>query len=115
MTKERRKWPRVPAEHLVSFTVFGQQGEPEEKGTARTLDLGGGGAALEMTHHVEVGCRLEIKMVTGGHIVTASGRVAYNRYLSAGRWRVGVSFTEIGERDATIIAQEVENGRAGKE
>jgi c-di-GMP-binding flagellar brake protein YcgR len=111
MREERRKWPRVPTEHLVSYTHFDGQGEPDEMGMARTLDLSEGGIVLEMTHALETGSRLEMEMVTGDHVLRARGRVVYNQQLSSGYWRVGVSFTEIKDSDLAIIAQEVHDRR----
>jgi len=115
MKKERRRWTRIPVEHLVSYTIFDGQGEPEEMGMTRTLDLGGGGVVLEMPHPVEAGSHLQIKMVSGQHILRASGRVAYSQLLPTDRWRVGVSFIGIGEDDLVIISQEVEDHRQRKE
>ena len=105
--EERRKSARVPAEHLVSYTHFDEEGEPEDMGMARTLDLSEGGILLEMARPIAEGARLEIKMASGDHIVTAQGRVAYSQNLSPNRWRVGLRFTEIADCDVVTIAREV--------
>ena len=105
--EERRKWARVPAEHLVSYTHFDEDGEPEDMGMARTLDLSEGGILLEMARPMGEGSPLEIKMVSGEHIVTARGRVAYSQASAPDRWRVGLRFTEITEGDVVTIAREV--------
>jgi hypothetical protein len=108
MREERRRWPRVPTEHLVSYTLFDAQGEPDGMGMARTRDLSEGGVVLETTHALETGSDVEIKMVSGDHILKATGRVVYSQHVSSECWRVGVSFTEITDSDLSIIAQEVE-------
>lgn len=115
MKEERRKWPRILAEHLVSYAHLDEQEEPHQMGMARTLDLSEGGIVLEMTHALETGSHLEIRMVSGDHILKARGRVVYNRHLPAGRWRVGVSFTEITDDDLEIIAKEVEEHQYDQE
>jgi hypothetical protein len=105
--EERRKWPRVPAEHLVSYTHYDEEGGPDDMGMARTLDLGQGGILLEMTRPAQPGSILEIKMVSGEHIVRARGQVAHSQLLSPDRWRVGVRFSEIAQSDLVAIVSEV--------
>ena len=118
MKEERRRTPRVLAEHLVSYTVLDERGETDEMGVARTLDLSEGGIVLEMTHSLDRGSHLEMKMVSGDRILEARGLVVYSKYLSDcvpdNRWRVGVTFTEITGGDLATIAQEVEE-RGGME
>jgi len=115
MKEERRRTPRVLAEHLVSYIVLDERGGTDEMGMARTLDLSRGGIVLEMTHPLERGFGLEIKMVSADLILEARGLVVYSKYLPDylpnNRWRVGVSFTEITESDLATIAQEVEERR----
>lgn len=106
-TEERRKWPRVLAEHLVSYAHFDEHGEPDDVGMARTLDLSEGGILLEITHSLKEGTALEIKMVSGERILRAKGVATHSASLSTGRWRVGVRFTEIPEGDLAAIAREV--------
>jgi hypothetical protein len=110
-TEERRESPRVLAEHLVSYAHFDEQGEPDDMGMARTLDLSERGILLELTRSLEAGTTLEIKMVTGEDIIKASGQVVHSAYLSPERWRVGVRFTEIPEGDLGTIAREVARSR----
>lgn len=105
--EERRTWPRVPAEHLVSYTSYDEEGDPEDMGTARTLDLSEGGILLEMTRPARPGYVLEIRMVSGEHIIRARGRVAHSQLLPPDRWRVGVIFSEITQSDLVTIASEV--------
>lgn len=112
MKEERRKWPRILTEHLVAYTRLDEQALPDEAGVARTLDLSEGGMVLEMTHPLEAGSHLEIKMVSGDRILKAEGRVIYSQDLAAGRWRVGIKFTKITDDDLAIIAREVEERRA---
>jgi hypothetical protein len=106
-SEERRKWPRVLAEHLVSYAHFDEQGEPDDVGMARTLDLSEGGILLEMTHPLEDGSAVEIKMVSGERILRAQGEVVHSAALPPGRWHVGVRFTEIPDGDLGAIAREV--------
>jgi hypothetical protein len=110
-TEERREWPRVLAQHLVSYAHFDEQGEPDDVGMARTLDLSEGGILLEMTHPLEDGSTAEIKMVSGEHILRAKGEVVHSTALPSGRWHVGVRFTEIPDGDLGAIAGEVAKSR----
>ena len=115
MKEERRRTARALVEHLVSYVVSDERGGTEEMGMARTLDLSEGGIMLEMTHSLDGGSHLEMKMVSGDHILEARGLVVYSKYLPDylpnNRWRVGVSFTEITNGDLATIAQEVEERR----
>jgi c-di-GMP-binding flagellar brake protein YcgR len=110
-SEERRRWARIRAEHLVSYAHFDEQGEPDERGIARTLDLSEGGMVLEMTRPADVGEHLQVKMVTGNQILKAAAAVVHSDRLPGDRWRVGVRFTEIPEEDLITIAQEVERFR----
>jgi hypothetical protein len=76
-------------------------------GMARTLDLSEGGIVLEMTHALPEGDPVGIKMITGEHILEATGTVVYNTRLGAGRWRVGLRFTGIANGDLAVVAEEV--------
>lgn len=107
MNEDRRKWPRIPAEHLVSYTHYDEAGDPDDMGMARTLDLSEGGILLEMTRPARPGSRLDIKMVSGEHIIRARGEVVYSHHLPRNRWRVGVSFSEITQSDRGTISSEV--------
>ncbi len=111
MKEERRKTPRVPVEHLVSYKVVDERGETDDMGMARTLDLSEGGLVLEMTHALDKSAELEMKMVSGDHILEAKGRAVYSKLLGSGSWRVGIAFTEITEGDLAAIAQEIEERR----
>lgn len=111
MRQERRKSPRILAEHLVSYTILDGRGETDEMGMARTLDLSEGGLVLEMTHPLDEGTTLELNMVSANRIVQTKGRSVYCRAEPSNRWRVGVCFTDITESDLTTIAQEVEQRR----
>ena len=115
MKQDRRKWPRILTEHLVAYTRLDNEVVPDEAGVARTLDLSQGGVVLEMTHPLDAGGRLEIKMVSGDRILKARGRVVYSQDLPDKRWRVGICFTEITDDDLAVIAQEVEQRRASAE
>jgi hypothetical protein len=106
-TEERRESPRIVAKHLVSYAHFDEQGEPDDVGMAHTLDLSEGGILLEMTHSLEEGLALEIKMVSGERIIRAKGQVVHSACLSPDRWHVGVHFTEILEGDLGTIAREI--------
>ena len=105
--EERRRWTRIPAEHLVSYTHFDEQMIPDDVGMARTLDLSEGGILMEVTRNLEEGSPLEIKMVSGDHTVRARGTIVHRQRLSSGRWRVGLDFTDITEGDLVAIAREV--------
>lgn len=107
MKQERRKTPRVLAEHLVSYVLLDEQGEAQEVGMARTLDLSKGGIVLEMSHPLDERSHLRVKMVSGDRILEAAGLVVYSTALPSDLWRVGVSFTEIGKEDLRVLAQEV--------
>lgn len=112
--EERRKTRRVPAEHLVSYVHYDDEGQSDEKGMARTLDLSEGGMVLEMRHSMDVGSGLDIKMVSGDRILGAKGRVVHSQQIGSKGWRVGVCFTEVADGDLAAIAREV-HGVRGEE
>jgi c-di-GMP-binding flagellar brake protein YcgR len=112
-SEERRRWARIRAEHLVSYARLDENGEPHDRGMARTLDLSEGGMVLEMTRPADVGEDLQIRMVTGDQILTATATVVYSNPLQTDRWRVGVQFTKVPDKDLATIAQEVARFQQG--
>ncbi len=111
MKEERRKTGRVPAEHLVSYVHYDDEGQPDEQGMARTFDLSEGGMVLEMRHSIDVGSGLDMRMVSGDRILEIKGRVVHSEQIGSEGWRVGVCFTDIADGDLAAIAREVQGGR----
>ncbi len=70
---------------------------------ARPLDLGSEGIGIETTSPLNINENLQIAIIIGECQVNALGSVVYTRQEKSGRFRSGIRFTEISERNRGII------------
>lgn len=105
--RERRRWPRVPAERDLRFSL-GAEAQP--KHASRMDNISVGGLLFETDEEVPVGTllRLEIhipdyhrprsgKAVLGP--ITTLGTVVRTEAAEGDRYRIGVCFVNMAERD----------------
>ena len=102
MTEEqssRRRFPRIPAEHVVLARKGGAE-EVEEFGKLHSLGLGGRMfvSPEAFGEHAVV----ELMISIGTRVVPLKARVAYE--LAEGdRWEVGVEFLQVAEADQEFL------------
>jgi len=108
MILERRKYPRIPSDQLVSFTPF-----------AGALSLGqGGNVSLGGIRFQAVGCAFRsdellcVSFNLQGQTVEAVGRVVWTKALDEISSEVGLEFLRIDPWAARLLEEEVE-GEAG--
>ena len=71
--------------------------------TARPLDISLEGIGIDTAGPLNVGENLQIALIIGESQVKAVGRVVYTEKETSGRFRSGIEFQEISERNRRII------------
>lgn len=96
--KDRRKYPRFPASHHVSFTYNGRVR------TSNTVDLSIGGARIETVFPMRVGDVIEVSIVIGGNTISPLGKVVHGRERVRLRYDSGFNFERLKEEDREYLS-----------
>jgi hypothetical protein len=97
---EKRKFPRLRTERAVHVKMLEQQ---ERESSAKTGSLGAGGCSFVNREPFGTGSDVELLIsVKPRKVITARGRVVYERPMGDRAFEVGVEFTSIapGDREA---------------
>ena len=97
---EKRRFPRIPAEHAVLVKNLGP-GELEE--FAKTKVMGLGGCMFVSDGPIGVDLPIELLISVRGQVVKAQGRVVWETPTGANRWEVGVEFVSISPADLQVL------------
>jgi hypothetical protein len=95
---ERRKSRRIKDPILI-FLYRDHLGNK----TARPLDLSTEGIGIETSSPLNISEILQVAIIIGECQINASGRVVYTRRENSGRFRSGIRFEEISDRNRGII------------
>jgi hypothetical protein len=96
---EKRRFPRLPAEHAVLVKKLGA-GETEE--FAKTKSVGLGGCMFVSDTPLGLGAGVELLISVRGGVVKAQARVVYE--IPAGdSFRVGVEFLRLATGDLKLL------------
>ncbi|MBN1484196.1 MAG: PilZ domain-containing protein [Chloroflexia bacterium] len=106
-TIERRQYPRSQDWHLVSFTHYDEQGEVDDQGLARTLDMSRGGLLLEMTWALPLGSWLDLELQLQDEILCLQSQVSHVEERPNGRFAVGVAFLDVSEEILERIEHQI--------
>jgi hypothetical protein len=94
--REKRRFERVPAHHIVSFAQL-TRGFPSEpvSGMGRTLDFGAGGARLETNRSLAIGEQLQLEIALGSQIVRLEATVVHVEATPSQMTAAGLVFDRI--------------------
>lgn len=93
----RRRTPRFPAHHLVSFSSrVGGWVDPRDS-VGRTLDVSIGGVAFESPRGLRQGEPLYLRIAVGNRIVHATATVVHVHDLDGTLWAAGVRWDHLPE------------------
>jgi hypothetical protein len=90
--QERRSAPRISARHLVSYSIRRGDGLYTLLGLGTTSDLSPCGVGLCAPEPLPFGETLDLKLLLGGAVRHARGRIAWARELPTGDYALGVRF-----------------------
>ena len=97
---EKRRFPRIPAEHTVLVKKLGGEAV-EEFGKTRVVGLGG--CCFTSDAPIGIGSAIEVLISVGGRVVKARGKVIYEKFREEAKLEVGMEFVTIDPRDRQIL------------
>jgi hypothetical protein len=97
---EKRRFPRVPAEHVVLVKKLGEE-ELEEFAKTRTVGLGG--CMFISDSPLGLGSGVEVLMSLEGKVVQAQARVVYEIVRSEREVQIGVEFLHMRPEDMRVL------------
>ena len=107
MTRERRRFPRVPESFHVQYRVFGDLGESWR--TVATLNLSAGGIRFRGADPLEAGAVVSLQLQLPGATqpMTLRGQVVWSQMQASGVTESGVEFVEVSLEQRALIDQVV--------
>ena len=100
---EKRKYPRVQTDNLVSYTCFDDNNIESDQGVARALDISQGGLLLESHSAIESENILLTTVNEKNELMEIRARVAYCREEKPGLYFTGLEFKEESEKIRQIV------------
>jgi hypothetical protein len=97
---EKRRFPRLPAEHAVLVKKLGAD-ETEEFAKTRTVGLGG--CMVVGDSSLGLGAGVELLISVRGGVVRAQGRVVYEIPKGENSYQIGVEFLRMATGDLTLL------------
>ena len=101
--KEKRRYPRIKTENLLSYEGIDENGNQAERGMGKTLDISQGGLLMEAAVPVEAKFVLLMSLDIKEEPIKIKGKVVYSREAEAKIFHTGVRFIETTEKINTFI------------
>lgn len=98
--REKRRFPRIPAEQAVLVKKIGAQ-EVEEFAKTRTVGLGG--CMFVSDSALGLGSGIEMLISVKGGVVKAHARVVYEIAKGKGVYEIGVEFLRLATDDLKLL------------
>ncbi len=95
--QERRGAPRVDATYKIAYECFNSWGVKVDEGPARTVDISGRGALIEIQRGVPLDASMVLLVMAPFHMLMVKGSVVHSRRAPNGTFHVGVHLTEVVE------------------
>lgn len=102
---ERRHLQRQESMNFIDYVILGEQGG---RGLARTLNLSEEGLLLETTRPLEPGQDLLLTVGLKEELIQFSGHVVHCTPAGEGRFRSGVAFAEVEDRERRVLQRSLE-------
>jgi len=100
---EKRKFPRVKTNNLLSYICIDEDNREADHGVGRALDISQSGLLLESRTPIESENILLTTITEKNELLDIRGRVAYCREAGPKRFNTGVQFLENKERIRQIV------------
>jgi hypothetical protein len=102
---ERRKYPRVRALHLVTYSAQSGSVQKIPASIGRTLDLSSSGTRLEVYQRIDPHCELEVEIAVGDTIFSTHGKYIHSSPIAEGIYTVGIEFDQLHPEIVALIDQ----------
>lgn len=104
MSVEKRKNPRYDSLNL-SYVCEDAQGVVLHEGMGRTLNISENGILLETTCEHSPANTLTLEIALEDDLISLRGNVAHCHQAEKGLYQTGVAFTELEDKDITLLKQ----------
>ncbi len=111
---ERRGFPRVDATYRIAYECFDPRGHKIDEGPARTVDISGRGALIEIPRGVDLDANMILLVMAPFHMLMVKGSVVHSRKVKNGSYHVGVRLTEVVEGTWEALQEVVREGVSQK-
>lgn len=90
--RERRKYPRVDINNLISYSCIDEDGNTLNRCMARAVDINPLGAKIEAYHEILSETIQLSSFDTDGNIIDIIGKISHTRKTETGRYEFGIRF-----------------------
>ncbi|MBD3224877.1 MAG: hypothetical protein GF313_09115 [Caldithrix sp.] len=101
---EGRGAKRLDSENLVFYRQLDSEGNVQNEGMVKTIDLSKSGMALEFDHDVENDTHLEVHIGVGEEVVETNTIVRNVKKVNDELFIVGVEFKYLSDEDLNKLA-----------
>lgn len=101
--KDRRAQPRIDATYRIAYECFNPWGIKVDEGPAKTVDISGRGALIEIPRGVPLDASMVLLVMAPFHMLMVKGSVVHSRRSENGTYHVGVHLTEVVEGSWDIL------------
>jgi hypothetical protein len=108
----RRRFPRIPSEHLV---LVNKVGDAEAEQLARTCNMSRGGCMVRVRERLGNGSVVQVLVKIGDQVVDSLGRVVYEIPRRRGEVDVGIEFLYLADGDQRRLASLIGEGKVPPE
>lgn len=100
---ERRNSQRVSATYRIAYECYSARGIKIDEGPARTVDISGRGALIEVPRPVDLDSSVVLLVMAPFHMLMVKGSVVHSRRVQNGQFHVGVRLTEVVEGSWDVL------------
>jgi hypothetical protein len=101
--EEKRKYPRVKTDNLISYVCMDEEGNELDQGIGRALDISQGGLLLESHTPIRSEKILLASVDVNNELIEINGEVAYCRESGPGMFLTGIRFLESNEKIRNVV------------
>ncbi len=95
--EEKRKYPRVKTDNLLSYVIMDDDNNETDQAMGKALDISQGGLLLEGHIPIQSKTILISSFDTNNELMEIRGRVVYCKEADNGKFQTGVEFIESSE------------------
>ncbi len=100
---ERRTGQRLQATYRIAYECYSPRGIKIDEGPARTVDISGKGALIEVPRPVDLDASMVLLVMAPFHMLMVKGSVVHSRRVQNGQFHVGVRLTEVVEGSWDVL------------
>ena len=102
---DRRKYPRVRTNNLISYFAFDENGKLITQGMGITLDISRGGMLFETPDPIDPGLLVLGATDLENHLIEVKGKLIHCTKAASGMYHSGIEFLGLDERVTKFITK----------